>query len=391
MKFQGGHLPRRREATLSELRSIAVSYVGEIEDQGTTWGYCQCPGASLHTNPDAPTDCTVAWAPTQFPGKSHISPPIVHCMHDSCKAQVDACASQLQSALGKRHPSRISRPASARLKHARKPEPVFDPAKLERVAARCDGADFDWFARRSTKRGDNRTPASFLHDVYSPGEKVVIFNRMDSQGEGVWSHTGYPFDARELDSLRTKQREGVWFLAPPVTGESVLDGKKNPDGTPHTTRRSRRTVTSFRWLVIESDKANPVHWLAFLAQLLRPIVAIYSSGGQSIHALINIGAGAEGEWNDIVGGIKPELITLGADHKMFSAVRLTRLPGCQRLGKRDKNKKYIRFPKPQLQQLIFLNPWADGTPICELPEFPEVASWAPADQDGFNVEAGGQC
>lgn len=385
MKFQARHASRRREATPSELRSIAVSYVGEIDDQGSTWGYCQCPGLAQHTNANAHTDCKVAWAPTSDASGQY--KPGIYCFHSSCKAEVDARARELRSALGKCQPSRsISAPAL----RARRPEPAFDPAKLERVAAKCDGADFDWFARRSAKRVDNVTPASFLHHLYRPGENVVLFDECKSQGLALWSHDGFPFDARELDILRTGRKEGVWFLAAPVTGEYVPSGRKNEDGAPHLSRRTRYTVTSFRWLVIESDEANPAHWLAFLAQLLRPIAAIYTSGGQSIHALIDIGANSEEEWNDIVGEIKPELITLGADHRMFSSVRLTRMPQCLRLGKTDRNGKYIRFPKPQLQQLIYLNPWADGTPICELPEFPEIESWSPADQDDFDIEAWGR-
>jgi hypothetical protein len=50
--------------------------------------------------------------------------------------------------------------------------------------------------------------------------------------------------------------------------------------------------------------------------------------------------------------MKPILVTLGADPKSLSAVRLTRLPGCRR--------------GDQLQKLLYLNPAPRPKPICTL-------------------------
>ena len=46
-------------------------------------------------------------------------------------------------------------------------------------------------------------------------------------------------------------------------------------------------------------------------------------------------------------------MTLAADRKAISGVRLTRLPGCERVEKK------------QIQALLYLNGTPDGTPICE--------------------------
>jgi hypothetical protein len=96
-----------------------------------------------------------------------------------------------------------------------------------------------------------------------------------------------------------------------------------------------------------------------------PISAIYSSGGNSIHALVRLDAQSKAHWDAEAADLKPALVTLGADRKAISAVRLTRLPLCQRLGKFDARGNYVSFPEPRMQLLIYLNGTPDGTPICE--------------------------
>ncbi len=64
---------------------------------------------------------------------------------------------------------------------------TFDPVKLERIARKLDGADHEWFAARSPKRPDTGTPAGFLHELYSPGERVPVFNKYLSQGQAIFT------------------------------------------------------------------------------------------------------------------------------------------------------------------------------------------------------------
>jgi len=64
---------------------------------------------------------------------------------------------------------------------------------------------------------------------------------------------------------------------------------------------------------------------------------------------VRIDADSKADWDLKVGTIKPTLVTLGADPGALSAVRLTRLPQAKR-GDR-------------IQKLLYLNPFADGTPI----------------------------
>jgi hypothetical protein len=196
--------------------------------------------------------------------------------------------------------------------------------------------------------------------LYAPGERILIFDVFESQGQGVWTHDGLPYDARELECFRVGKREGVWFLINPV------DGEAHPNDNGHESERSWQNVTSWRYLLVESDHAEPCDWLAALVQMPLPIAAVYTSGGRSIHALVRVDAGSKSHWDEIASDLKPALIVLGADPKAMSAVRLSRLPCCERLGARDKNGIYRSFPgAPHMQRLLYLDPAPDSAPICE--------------------------
>ncbi len=253
-----------------------------------------------------------------------------------------------------------------RLLPAPRSKPQFDPAKLARIAAKLDGADREWFAARSPKTPWNRTPASYLHALYREGERVLVFTKTKTQGI-LWTHPGLPFDANTLDPLREGHAAGVWFLAQPVNGEWLeldrLKSEHNPTGR---TRRAEENVTSWRYAVIESDHADHAQWLAALAQLPLPIASLVTSGGDSIHALIRVDAASKAEFDDIVRRqLAPPLVTMGADLGAMTAIRLSRLACCWREGKHAR------------QELLFLNPSPDGTPICELPVIPSAENFRP--------------
>ena len=122
-------------------------------------------------------------------------------------------------------------------------------------------------------------------------------------------------------------------------------------------RRSGNSVQSFRWFLLESDDADAADWLKFLFRVPLPIAAIYTSGGRSYHALINIGAETKAQWDTMRDELFYKLLCpVGADGGAMSAVRLTRLPGGIRKAKRNKEGKLDWFPAPRLQKLIYLHP-----------------------------------
>jgi hypothetical protein len=244
----------------------------------------------------------------------------------------------------------------------KKVKPKFIPSKLEQFARRCDGFDFADLIARSPIRPHTRTPVSFLHPLYRPGEQVIVFDKFISQGVEILTRGEdlERFDATALDHLiKPAKGLGAWFLANPVDGKTIfldrLKSEKNPEGR---TRRSEDNLTAFRYLVLESDKADPLLWIAALVQLPLKIAAVYSSGGKSIHALVRVDARDKAHFVEIKESLAPFLVTLGADDGAMTAVRLTRLPQC------------YRAEKDRWQELYFLNPNPTETPIHQLPTQP---------------------
>lgn len=168
------------------------------------------------------------------------------------------------------------------------PKPVFNPAAAERFAGQIPEVGLDWLAPVSQPVGDD--PADFLAPLYQPGEKVLVFSDWRGQGQALWQH------GLGLERFRYGRPQGVWFLAQPVDGQAHFNPRQMK-----WSRRSEESVTAWRYAVLECDhkpaeKWLPVWWRVLL-QLPIPIVAVYTSGGKSIHALAWAGAKSKDEWD----------------------------------------------------------------------------------------------
>jgi hypothetical protein len=128
-------------------------------------------------------------------------------------------------------------------------------------------------------------------------------------------------------------------------------------------------VTSWRHAILECDCAelgiDPLDWLRLLIAVPLPIVSIIHSGGRGAHALIRTEAETYEELRGYIEKVLRPYTIYGADGGVMAngekkgtgamtAHRLTRLANCW------------RGEKGQRQTLFYLNPNADGTPICEL-------------------------
>lgn len=270
------------------------------------------------------------------------------------------------------------------------PRPLYDPERLRTFAGPWAGeVDLVWLANRSSHDPAEISSNDFLDLIYRTGDRVLCFTEVNkegnpwTQGEAVWP----------ADEPPPSGRCGVWYLAQPVDGEFHLNPRSGK-----TSRRSEEAVTRWPFLVLESDEAPLREWLGALARLPLRIVAIYTSGGRSVHALVKVDALTKGHWDDLVKrqmevGLR-FLVLNGADKGVFSAVRLTRLPGAYREGKIDrKTGQYVRFPKPEPQKLLYVQPDPPVRPLCEMPprrdvvaRWCEMAKLGVADAD----ETGGQ-
>jgi hypothetical protein len=214
---------------------------------------------------------------------------------------------------------------AAQPRAARRRKAVFRPETLKRVAARAPQVDEAFVKERSPVCPETQSPASFLHRLYRAGESVVVFDRMQSQGVVLeWREP--PYDSRCLDHWVNGCRDGAWFLCNPVDGKVHPNPRLGGKGS----CRSEESVVAWRYLVLESDKADPKEWLAALAQMPLRIASVCTSGGRSIHALVRVDAASKAEWDAMARRLKPFMTVLGGDPGAITAVRLTRLPGCHR-------------------------------------------------------------
>ncbi len=220
------------------------------------------------------------------------------------------------------------------------PKAAFEKEKAASLITGMSMVTNAWLQQQSPIDPSNVTAGAFLEKLYEPGEKIVVFNDYRSQGQLL-----YEVGSQNNDSVPNGKQDGVWFLVNPVDGAYHA----NPRQQNKQSRRSEESITSWRYLVVESDLVEPADWIKVLVQLPLNISAIYSSGGKSIHALVRIDASSKYEWNMQRDQIRPILVTIGADPNAMTAVRLSRLPGCKR-GEQD-------------QQLYYLNPNPTAEPI----------------------------
>jgi hypothetical protein len=211
--------------------------------------------------------------------------------------------------------------------------------------------DVAWIKRRSPVWPAIVTPAEYLSAVFRFGDQILVFADWQSQGEEIYQHRSLKVNRKALGSFVRGNAHGVWFLANPVDGQYHFNPRQQG-----MSRRSEESITSFRHVVLESDSLPLSQWLRILVQIRIPICSIVSSGGKSLHALCRIDAKSKADWDRVVRGLMPKLVKAGADRNALTAVRLTRLPGCYR-GDR-------------LQELLYLNPGAQGGPIWKSEDAP---------------------
>lgn len=265
--------------------------------------------------------------------------------------------------------------------------PAYDEARLREFVRHVPDLTRGDLKRISPIQVEHATAADFLENLYDDKERVLVFTEFYSQGNflyqvGSGSCRLSPDRGVKavVSPLPTTAKEGVWYLCNPVTGKwEITEDKWKTERLPAGVhgpvrqvreagkwgRRSWQCVTRYRYAVLESDNAPEHLWIKALWKLPVPIVAIYSSGGKSLHALVRIDASSKLEWDFIVRGagangqrrgfgLMTMVCPLGADANALTAVRLTRLPFCMREGSKDKSGKYVRYDRPRLQELIYL-------------------------------------
>lgn len=261
--------------------------------------------------------------------------------------------------------------------------PVAEPLKkrqeydADAAAAASGGAELGnasaWLAARSpVAPGSVDAPGALSH-LFLPGEKVLVFSSEMSQGDygvmvdgpgkaRVYALGGRPgIKGKAVEGLPKGGKFGMWFLNQPVDGEWRPNGNVNKSGDAVMSRRSAPNVTAWRYMVLESDEADPRDWLRLVVSLPLPIAAMYESGGRSIHTLVRVDCRSKPDWDRLRDQLSPMLTRWGADGGALSAVRLTRLPQVLRYNKKAKDGQAVKLDPPGVQRLL----WLDPAPTCE--------------------------
>ena len=215
------------------------------------------------------------------------------------------------------------------------PRPEFRPADLAALAAAGPEMSLQDLMAKSPVDPSQLNSGDFLEAVFEAGERVIVCKSLEDPG------CVYRVGSREPWINNLGSPDGVFYLSNPADG--LL--RKNADG--RNSLRSEGNLTDFRHLVLESDEAEALVWLRAMAQVSLPIVAIYTSGGKSVHILTRFECRTKAAFLEVLEPLKPGLVRYGADPAAMTAVRLTRLPGAMR-GKNE-------------QKLLFLDPAAATT------------------------------
>ncbi len=358
-------------------QSIAEQLLGCPLEPG---GFAPCPGQHLHTTKSGRRDWKLIIDPT---GQEM---PHEHCFHGSCEPARKEFMQRLYKAIraaekAERGGKPLPRPKQLppRQEAPRPPEkPTFSKELAYKVAASCPRIMSEDVLRRISPveipAQRHLWPELLLETLYQPGERVLIFTNMRSQGQflreigkGNYRLSTHPGQrATAVPHLPSEGPEGVWFLCAPVVGAwqpnpNNLDSKTKE---PKPGRRHAECCTAFRYAVIESDTISPTVWLNILAVLNDRIAAVYTSGSKSVHTLLHLGdCATPAEFNRHRQDLLRRLVPVGADPAALTPVRLTRLPGCLRLNKTDP-----ATGQPAVQKLLYLNPNPQPhTPLHTMP------------------------
>jgi hypothetical protein len=251
---------------------------------------------------------------------------------------------------------------------------VYDEEALRGVQRAGLTVDDAWLMARSPYDPRKLQPGHLLDLLYDADDKVMVFCTMQSRGDymrwrGAWYMLGKTPQEKAVkaEQVPPGSREGMIHLVQPV------DGKWHPKlGGVELSRRTKASVMSYPYLLLESDEAPPQLWLNALVQLALPIVSITRSAGRSIHALVRVGVQTRDEWDDCVSAVRDSMARIGCDSQALKNPMVNcRLGNTWREGKMmggGKERKFQAFSYGRSnQRLLYCNPTAGMLPILTLP------------------------
>jgi hypothetical protein len=222
------------------------------------------------------------------------------------------------------------------------PKPTDPSAEVESFLAGYSLTEAEAFELSPVRPSDNfrHDAALLIHNLYQPGELVNVVTKYNQNGpKANPAGLGETLERDALlDRLATQNAPeslaGAWLRMNPLDGQGVADAN----------------VTSYRFILLESDVIRPDLWLSLMFRVPMPIAALIDSGNKSIHAWLKVDCATSCEYKDTFERIQRHLEPLGVDKSNKNPSRLSRLPGVVR-----------SIPLPETRQrLLYLNPKASG-------------------------------
>lgn len=289
LRYQSKGIPKAPP----DFRQIAEEVLGAVDWLDEHTGYCDCPGANLHTTPTRERDCRV------YLDASDGYAPTIYCFHNSCKKEIETANHHFRSSLGR----------AARGKSGHSAVRHNSNSRIER----CAFADpFE----------------ALLEACYEAGDIVSIAPGLLPDGESrpFPEHGGVNVFTRDEWIERAKGRGGIARLFSTRQGLYI---RINPVAAK--SKGSDRDVTAFRHTLIESDRLAKADQERILRDSGLPIAALIDSAGCSIHAWVRVDAESMEQYHErreLVWNALPDHFQIDGQNKNPS--RFSRCPGGRR-------------------------------------------------------------
>lgn len=161
-----------------------------------------------------------------------------------------------------------------------------------------------------------------LRALFEAGERLRVVREARQDEAGSWkpASKGRLLERDELagllerDELGENPQAGAWLGINPQRDDSATDA----------------AVSSFRFLLVESDDGDAGQQLAIIQATGLPVAAVIDSGGKSLHAWVKVDAPSLEEHRRRAAVVYSLPLLRGFDRANKNAGRLTRLPGATR-------------------------------------------------------------
>lgn len=177
----------------------------------------------------------------------------------------------------------------------------------------------------------------YLETIFTPGDLVCIVTRSMKDKDGKYKpcDKGNTFKVSELIDRLNKYGDdigaafgdynpiaGAWVRFNPVDGQGVRN----------------TNVTKYRYALVESDTLTINEQRSLIRKLNLPIAVLVHSGGKSLHAIVRINAPDYETYKTRVRELYEICKENGLeiDEQKKNPSRLSRLPGCDRNGSRQR-------------------------------------------------------